>query len=150
VDETAARIALEEAVGLYQGDLLPGCYDEWALAERAYLSQVYLSALEQLLCLWEQAGNYAAAINVAHRLLREDPLQEASYCHLMRLYAASGNHAAAARTYQNCVRTLERELAVKPGPATRSAYQRLEQLNPLWNFTQAKYAGSTSETRYAG
>jgi DNA-binding SARP family transcriptional activator len=150
MDETAERVALEEAVCLYQGELLPGCYDEWVLAERAYLSQLYLDALERLLCLWEQAGNYAVAIGFAHRLLREDPLQEASYCHLMRLYAASGNHAAAARTFQNCVRTLERELAVEPGPATRQAYQRLQQLNTLWNYTLVNRSGRGTGTLYAG
>lgn len=150
MDDTAARIVLEEAITPYHGDLLPGCYDEWVIEERTYLAQLYLGALERLLCLWEQAGNYPAAIAVAHRLLREDPLQEASYCHLMRLYAASGNHAAAARTYQNCIRTLERELAVEPGPATRLAYQQLAQLNPLWNYRLVKAVASGSETLYAG
>lgn len=150
MDDTAARIALEEAITLYHGDLLPGCYDEWVVEERAHLSQLYLGALERLLGLLEQAGNYAAAIGVAHRLLREDPLQEASYCHLMRLYAASGNRAAAARTYQNCIKTLERELAVEPGPATRQAYQQLEQLNPLWSYRLVKVVASGSETLYAG
>lgn len=149
MDDTATRVALEEAISLYQGDLLPGCYDEWVIEERSYLSQLYLGALERLLCLWEQANNHAAAIAVAHRLLREDPLQEASYCHLIRLYAASGNHAAAARTYQNCIRTLERELAVEPGPATRLAYQQLEQLSPLLNYRLVKAVASGSETLYA-
>lgn len=149
-DETATRLALEEAIALYRGDLIPACYDEWILAERSYLSQLYLGTLERLLCLWEQAGNYPAAIGVAHRLLREDPLQEASYRHLMRLYATSGNHAAAARTYQNCVTALKRELAVEPGPATRLVYQRLAQLNPPWNYTLVKHTGNASEALYAG
>jgi DNA-binding SARP family transcriptional activator len=135
MDDTATRLALDEAIALYSGDLLPGCYDEWILSEREYLSQLFFGALERLLCLWEQAGNYPAAICIALRLLREDPLQEASYRHLMRLYVASGNYVAATRTYQSCVRALRRELAVEPGPATRLVYQRLEQLNPPWNYT---------------
>ena len=150
MDGHATRIALEEAISLYSGDLLPGCYDEWVLAEREYLSQMYLGALERLLCLWEEAGNYAAAIAIGQRLLREDPLQEASYCHLIRLYTASGNHAAAARTYQNCVRTLERELAVEPSQATRLALRGQEPGNLLWNYMVIKGAGSSSETLYVG
>lgn len=150
MDDLAARVALEEAVVVYQGDLMPASYDEWVLQERNHLSQLYLGALERLLCLWEQAGNYPAAICVALRLLREDPLLEASYRHLMRLYAASGNHAAAARMYQNCVTALKRELAVEPGPATRLVYQQIEHLNPRWNYPLAQRIGSGSEAVYAG
>ena len=34
VDRGALRSALEGAVGLYQGDLLPSCYDDWIIMER--------------------------------------------------------------------------------------------------------------------
>src|SRR6266702_3059429 len=33
-DQHALQDALEQADGLYRGDLLPGCYDEWILPER--------------------------------------------------------------------------------------------------------------------
>ena len=124
-DHTALRQALEKAMELYCGDLLPGCYDEWILQERERLSQMYLGVMEKLLCLQEKEGDFPGAIRTAQRLLREDPLQEASYRHLMRLYAANGNRAAAVRVYQNCVATLERELAVEPGPLTRQVYEQL-------------------------
>src|ERR671925_1535759 len=40
--------ALREAVALYTGDLLEGCYDEWLLGERERLRQRHLAALERL------------------------------------------------------------------------------------------------------
>ncbi len=43
--------ALEEAVRLYQGDLLPSCYDEWMCGERDRLPQLSLGALERLIAL---------------------------------------------------------------------------------------------------
>src|SRR5439155_16046891 len=58
-------------------------------------------------------------------LLRHDPLHEATYRHLIRLYALMGDRAAALRTYHTCATVLERELATEPGPATREAYERL-------------------------
>ena len=124
-DHAIMQRALEQAIELYQGDLLPGCYDEWILQERERLSQMYLAILEKLLCLQESEGDFQGAIRIAQHLLREDPLQEASYRHLMRLYAASGNRAAAVRVYHNCVAVLERELAVEPGPETRQVYEQL-------------------------
>lgn len=124
-DEAAERQALEEAVQLYQGDLLPSCYDEWICGERDRLQQVYQGALERLIGLLEQVGNYVGAIRVAQRLVRLDPLQEATYRHLMRLYAARGDRGALARTYQTCAAVLKRELAVQPALTTRKTYEQL-------------------------
>ncbi|HKF38699.1 MAG TPA: AAA family ATPase, partial [Ktedonobacteraceae bacterium] len=123
----AARRALAEAADLYRGDLLPGCYDEWILPERDRLRQQFLKALERLIDLLEQERNYEAAISTAQRLLRHDPLHEAVYRHLMRLYAVSGDRVAALRTYHTCTTVLERELGVAPGYATREVYERLVQ-----------------------
>jgi DNA-binding SARP family transcriptional activator len=53
-DTRAMRHALIKAVDLYRGDLLPGCYDEWILAERDRLRQAFLEVLERLIALLEQ------------------------------------------------------------------------------------------------
>ena len=124
-DTAAERQALEEAMKLYQGDLLPSCYDEWIQPERDRLQQTYQGALERLTELLQQEHNYAGAIRVAQRLLRLDPLQEATYRHLMRLYAVRGDRGAILRTYQTCAAVLKRELAIEPGLTTRKTYERL-------------------------
>ena len=127
-DLTAKRQALAQAANLYRGDLLPSCYDEWMLPERDRLHQAFLGALEQLIELLQDERDYQGAIDAAQRLLRHDPLRETAYRHLMRLYALSGDRAAALRTYHTCVTTLERELAAQPARATREAYERLMQM----------------------
>ena len=50
------QAALEQAVALYRGDLLPACYDDWLLLERERLRQEYVKALEQLICLLSAAA----------------------------------------------------------------------------------------------
>lgn len=100
---------------------MPECYDEWVLPERERLSQLFLDMLERLLRLREQEGDYPGAIRVAQRLLREDSLHEATYRHLIRLYATSGNRAAAIQTYQRCTAVLERELEVRPSFCRRAS-----------------------------
>ncbi len=123
----AARTVLEEAVALYGGDLLPGCYDEWILPERERLRQAFLGSLEQLILLLERERDYPAAISAAQRLLRYDPLHETTYRHLMRFYAISDDRAAALRIYHTCATVLDRELEAEPGLATQKAYKRLLQ-----------------------
>jgi DNA-binding SARP family transcriptional activator len=120
-----ARLAFEEAVALYHGDLLLGCYDEWILPERDRLQQAFLKALERLIALQEEERDYDAAISTARRLLGHDPLHEAAYRHLMRLYVSCGDPASALRLYYTCATILERELATEPSPATQEVYARL-------------------------
>ena len=124
-DPDHARVALEEAVALYRGDLLSDCYDEWLLPLREGLRQRCLEALGRLTQLYEAGRRYREASDHARRLLQLDPLHEASYRLLMRLHALEGNRAAALHVYHGCVTILQRELGAEPSPATRELYQRL-------------------------
>jgi len=117
--------ALQQAINLYQGDLLPGCYDDWILPHRERLRQKFSLALEQVIMRLESERDYPAAIRSTQRLLRHDPLHEATYRRLMRLHALNGDRAGVQRAYQDCLTTLRRELDVAPSPATRQAYERL-------------------------
>jgi DNA-binding SARP family transcriptional activator len=126
-DAAMERQALEQALRLYRGDLLPGCYDEWILPERDRLRQLFLSAMERLIALLEQERDYSAAIAAAQQLLRHDALHEATYRQLMRLYALRNERTAALRVYHTCVTVLERELGVEPGEATQALYESLIQ-----------------------
>jgi DNA-binding SARP family transcriptional activator/predicted ATPase len=126
-DQRALQAALEQADGVYRGELLPGCYDEWILPERERLRQRHLQALEQLLRLFEGQGDTVTAIRYAQRLLGLDPLSEDLYRHLMSLFTQNNDRASALHVYHTCVTTLQREMGVDPGPATREAYERLMQ-----------------------
>ena len=107
---------LEDATRLYRGELLPDMYDEWVLAERYRLAEMYLSALRDLLDLAEATGNVSGAIDHATAIVSADPLDEASHRALMRSFAAAGRIAAADRQYAVLVRILESELGVEPDP----------------------------------
>jgi DNA-binding SARP family transcriptional activator/predicted ATPase len=126
-DQRALQAALEQADGVYRGELLPGCYDEWILPERERLRQRHLQALEQLLRLFEVQGDTVTAIRYAQRLLGLDPFSEDLYRHLMSLFTQNNDRASALHVYHTCVTTLQREMGVDPGPATREAYERLMQ-----------------------
>jgi DNA-binding SARP family transcriptional activator len=124
-DPTAAREALEQAVCLYKGDLLPSCYDDWIIPQREGLHQAFLNALEHLICMLEDQRDYQAAIVYAQNLLRYDPLHEATYRRLIRIHALNGDRAGALRVYHTCTTILQRELDVKPSAVTQEAYVQL-------------------------
>jgi DNA-binding SARP family transcriptional activator/tetratricopeptide (TPR) repeat protein len=125
IDPVVRRGALERAVSLYGGDLLPSCFDDWIIPERERLRQAYLGALERSIGILEDQRDYEGAIRHAQRLLRSDPLHEATYRRLIRLHALNGDRAGALRAYHTCATLLRRELDVEPSAATREAYEQL-------------------------
>ena len=124
---TTAQTAADwrAAVDLYHGPLLPHWYDEWLGPERDHLQQLFFHAGDRLLQLLESQRDYQAAAQTAQRLLRQDPLHEATYRRLMHIQALNGEKVAALRTYHTCANILEKELGVAPDDATRELYERL-------------------------
>jgi DNA-binding SARP family transcriptional activator/predicted ATPase len=116
---------LEKAAGLYQGALLPGCYEDWLFQERDRLQQDAIRALETLISLFENRQDYNAAIRYGQQLLRIDPLHEPAYQALMKLYLAKGDRPSALRTYHRCCAVLQDELGAPPSPATCDAYHHM-------------------------
>lgn len=129
-EQALAQGRLEDAVGLYRGDLLEGNYDEWLLEERERLAHLHVDALERLAQQLEQQGRLSDATRYAERLLKHDPLREQTYRQLMRLYDARGDAARALRTYHACATTFVRELGVEPSAQTRRVYEALLRVAP--------------------
>ena len=134
--EAAARRAeapaeIARALRLYRGDLLPGHYDEWVLAERDRLRQAVARLLERGIVAAEAERDYPTALGYARRLRDHDPLHEAAYQALIRLHALAGDRVAAVRAYHDCVAVLRRELGMEPSRETRDLYERVLASRPL-------------------
>ena len=111
-----------EAVSLYEGDLLPSCYDNWITPERMRLRQNYLNILSRLVKLLEDQRDYTSAILFAQKLLEHDPLNEECYLNLTRLHALNHNRAKALQVYYECVSTLHYELGIEPNQEVQAAF----------------------------
>jgi len=122
----AERIGyLQEAISYYRGELLPGFYDDWILAAREECHQAYVNALFGLSRLYEDARQYAEAIQAVNRLLRVDALNESAYLQLMRLHALNDDRAGALQVYHTCSTVLMRELGVEPSVEIRRLHEQL-------------------------
>ncbi|NJK77418.1 MAG: AAA family ATPase [Microcoleus sp. SU_5_6] len=125
VDRNTSRAKLEQAIELYQGDLLPDWEDEWVFAEREQLRQLYILALERLVNVSEEQQDYQAALAYARQMLRVDALNEATYGALIRLHRLNGDRAKALQVYHQCMTVLRDELGVDPSLETRRLYEQL-------------------------
>lgn len=117
--------ALETAVHLYQGPLLPSCYDGWIEPYRNQLHQQTITALDELILQLAAQHQTRKAIEYALKMQQLDPLAETAYCHLMQLYVHMGDRASALRVYHQCMTTLQEELGVPPCPNTVKLYEQL-------------------------
>jgi DNA-binding SARP family transcriptional activator len=113
-------LELENALGLYSGDLLEGFYDDWALTERERLRSLYLKSLAHLLGYYGHNGGYDKALACGHRILNLDPLREEIHREMMRLYVDCGRRAQAIQQYEKCCNLLEEELDVPPMEETQA------------------------------
>jgi predicted ATPase/DNA-binding SARP family transcriptional activator len=107
---------LIEAAELYRGELLPGYFEEWIIAERLRLAEAFHQALAELIGLLEQAGDLAQALRWARRAVTADPLREESQQTLIRLFVENGQGKAARRQYAELERLLAEQLGATPSP----------------------------------
>jgi DNA-binding SARP family transcriptional activator/tetratricopeptide (TPR) repeat protein len=123
--EAQERRALERAVGLYRGDLLPGCYDAWVEGDRERLRRLHRRTLARLAELLEAARDYPAALGHLRSLLQDEPTDEEACRQLIRVMALAGDRPGALRVYRDHAALLRRELGVEPGNELQRAHAAL-------------------------
>ncbi len=126
-DPSEQRLAsLEQALALYQGDLLPDdLYAEWTQTPRDALRRLYREASLALVTHHRAQRDYVHAIARLTRLVTHDPADETAHRELMRVYALAGRRHEALRQYQTCLDALARELDVPPEPETSALYSQI-------------------------
>ena len=100
-------------------------FDEWQFFERTNLSRAFANVLERLIYAHAARADFDQAIPYAQRWLTHDVLHEPAHRALMRLYAQTGQHAAAIRQYETCTRILDDELGVAPEDETIALYEAI-------------------------
>jgi DNA-binding SARP family transcriptional activator len=132
--EGASEDSLGRGAALFSGDFLDGFslrdspeFDDWQTGQAGVLERELASALRRLVELLVARGDFEHALPRAQRWLELDPLHEPAHRELIRLYAWSGDRAAALEQYRTCVRTLSRELGVAPVEETATLYEQLNE-----------------------
>lgn len=131
-DDALEAGELDEALGLYGGDLLHGFFlsdapefERWLDGERVRLRTRAAGAAGVLAERARQAGELPAAATRARRALELSPGEEPALRRLMELLDEAGDRAGALRSYDGFAAWLREELEVEPAPETAELAERI-------------------------
>lgn len=100
-------------------DLLPACYDDWALVECERFHQLRLHALEALCERLTATQRYGEAVDAGLSAVCAEPLRESAHRALIKAHIAEGNWAEARRQYELYRRIVHDELGIEPTDSLR-------------------------------
>jgi predicted ATPase/DNA-binding SARP family transcriptional activator/tetratricopeptide (TPR) repeat protein len=143
VDAPTRAVALQAALALYTGSLLPGDATDTAFApRREQLQQRALLGLHALAEAQQRCGQLSEAVNVLNRAVVMAPSDESAHCKLMLLHAKQGQRDAVERQYHACKAALALALGVLPSAPTHQTYRdaMLKDGAPLASIAQANPA----------
>jgi len=115
----------ERAVALYRGEFMQGSYEDWVDEQRSYYREQYLRMLESLAAVAEKKADWLRSMDLAQKILHEDPFREDIHCMVMRSQAALGNRVAVKEQYETLRGLLQKELGVEPAMQTQKTYHDL-------------------------
>jgi hypothetical protein len=116
--------AQRHAIELYNGELLPGHYEEWIFVERERLAASFLELAEETVQTCEQMGDFELGLDYAHRWAAADRYNEKAHGALMRLYFATDRPAEALNQFEELGRHLKLELNASPSASLCALAER--------------------------
>ncbi len=146
-DIGASADGLVQAVAVYEGELLPGFYDEWVVLERERLRASHEAWMAVLLDKLVAAERWDDVIEWGERWIAQGHTPEAAYRALIVAHGNRGDSSGTAMAYRRCVEALRSELGVEPSPQTRAAYERWLQGGPMTDLPVRPLHGYQIEER---
>ncbi|HLO17717.1 MAG TPA: tetratricopeptide repeat protein [Anaerolineales bacterium] len=125
LSESASADELIVVLSEYQGELLPGFYDEWVVLGREHLSSIFEHHMARLMSLLQEDKRWLDILDWGERWIKLGQRPEPAYRALMSAHAAKGDMSKVVATYQRCVKSLK-EFGIEPSEPTRMLYQKLK------------------------
>ena len=135
-DPREAATTLDEALSLWAGSPLSDLADSPSLdGEIARLQELRVSAIEDLIGARLSVGEHAEVLPDLERLVREHPLRERLWAHLMLARYRSGRQAEALDAFRQAQELLADELGIDPSPELQELQRRILQQDPALQLT---------------
>jgi DNA-binding SARP family transcriptional activator len=125
LEQLRAEGRLADALGLADGELLPGFEDEWVFDARDEHRARTVAMLAELAASAESDGDLRRAADLSRRAAVLEPLSEEAHRELMRRLAAAGDRAGALAIYGELRSRLLQTFKVGPSEETRQLAESL-------------------------
>ncbi len=117
----------QSAADCYNGEFIEeNLYEEWTIAERERLKEMYLQILEKLSHYYCINGKPLTAVTLSERILRKDESREPAHRRLMFCYWRLNQRDRAIKQFQKCVKALSTELNVRPSDTTIRLFELIK------------------------
>ena len=117
--------SLSRNLAFYQGEFLPGFYEDWVTLERERIQTVFDSKMEKLLEQLTVTEHWMAVQEQAERWLTLGNTPEPAFRALMLASGSRGDMAKVSMIFQRCVADLKDQFGVEPSAETRALYEGL-------------------------
>ena len=144
VSESASSDELMVVLSEYQGELLPGFYDEWVVLEREHLSSIYEHNMARLMSLLQDEKRWLDILEWGERWIKLGQKPEPAYRALMSAHAAKGDMSRVAATYERCVKSLQ-EFGFEPSDQTKELFENLKSGKEIPKATPVSMKLSSNE-----
>ena len=125
LSESASADELMAVLSEYQGELLPGFYEEWVVLEREHSASIFEHHMARLMSLLQEEKRWLNVLDWGERWIKLGQKPEPAYRALMSAHAAKGDMSKVAATYERCVKSL-REFGIEPSEQTKELYKNLK------------------------
>ncbi len=116
---------LMRALDVYQGDLLPDFYDEWAAPERERLRALFEQQTKRLLDQLHAEQRWGEMLTWSELWIARARSPEPAFRALMVAHNALGNRSQVAAVFERCAAALKDDLGVEPSEQTRALFEQL-------------------------
>ena len=125
VGENASADELIAVLSQYQGELLPGFYDEWVVLEREHSNSIFEHNMARLMSLLQDEKRWLDILDWGERWIKLGQKPEPAYRALMYAHAAKGDMSKVAATYERCVKSFG-EFSFEPSDQTQELFEKLK------------------------
>jgi predicted ATPase/DNA-binding SARP family transcriptional activator len=125
LSDNASADELIAVLSAYNGELLPGFYEEWVALEREHLSSIFEHHMARLLSLLQEEKRWLEILDWGERWVKLGQKPEPAYRAVMTAHAAKGDMSKVAAIYERCLKSL-REFGMEPSEQTKALYANLK------------------------
>lgn len=133
---------LKAQVDIYQGELLPGFYDEWVSTFRRKALVTFDSLAYRLLSALAEQEQWQAMLHYAEHWINFGEANEPAYRALIVAHAQLGDTGAATAAFERCRERLESDLGVEPAAETVNLYKQVKAGDKPMHFEEGGPAPS--------